>query len=126
MAGEKSKTKLKCGNSGSSFQSQPPPSEKLTRRPKAGETDDDLLKLQRDFIIAKCQPAARVVKAVEKARPSEISSSTQETHHQQQGGVSISTKRDVVHMDVFPSQASSMKSTPIPPTKKLKADQKSR
>lgn len=125
MAGEKSKTKLKCGNSGSSFQSQPPPSEKLTRRPKAGETDDDLLKLQRDFFVAKCQPAARVVKAVEKARPSEVSSSTQESH-QQQGGVLTSTKRDVVHMDVFPSQASSTKSTHIPPTKKLKADQKSR
>ena len=108
------------------------------RRPKADESDEDLLKLQQDFLASKHQPAARVVKNVGKTRSSEVPSCTpevqlsQQQQQQQQIGGSVPTtntsptKRDVVHMETFSSQSSSTKLAHIPPTKKLKAEQKSR
>ncbi|KAL3875002.1 hypothetical protein ACJMK2_037944 [Sinanodonta woodiana] len=69
----------------------------MLKRPSPGETEEDLLRIQDEFLAAKDQSAARVIK--------------QSGGKRGQGGLE-GERRDVVQMDTLPSILSSTEATP--------------
>ncbi|XP_033733915.1 RNA polymerase II-associated protein 1-like [Pecten maximus] len=74
-------------------------------RPKPGDTEEDLLKFQKEFMANKDKPAVTVVKRPDKRKSSTSDDSKAEDR--------IEPNRDVVNMEVLPPESES-----VPPVKK--------
>ncbi|XP_060076312.1 RNA polymerase II-associated protein 1-like [Ylistrum balloti] len=78
-------------------------------RPKPGDTEEDLLKFQKEFMANQEKPAVTVVKRPDKRK----SSSSEDTQDSKPDNDRIGPNRDIVNMEVFPPEPQS-----VPPVKK--------
>ncbi len=60
----------------------------MLKRPSASETEDDLLKFQKQFLESKAAPSVQVIRKTEKRKPDDASATGQEP-----------TGKDVVSME---------------------------
>ncbi|XP_064600850.1 RNA polymerase II-associated protein 1-like [Liolophura sinensis] len=81
----------------------------LNKRPKPGDTEEDLLKFQQEFLSGQITPSASLVK-----KPGDKRKSSQPGQHESVG--LTGSGRDVVQLQGLPSKAPTM--SPIPPVKK--------
>ncbi len=60
----------------------------MLKRPSTSETEDDLLKFQKQFLESKAAPSVQVIRKTEKRKPDDASATSQEP-----------TEKDVVSME---------------------------